>query len=78
MIKEKPNQSDIGALYVHEVARNLLVSESLVRRLLETGELPGVRIGKRWIVLKDDLAAYIESKKTGTLRVDRIQSGVET
>lgn len=64
MIKEKTNQSEIGAMYVHEVARDLLVSESLVRRMLETGELPGVRIGKRWIVLRDDLAAYIESKKT--------------
>ena len=59
----KQSQSQIGALYVHEVARDLLVSESMVRRLLTTGELAGVKIGKRWIVMQDDIKKFIDERK---------------
>ena len=59
----RESQSRIGALYVHEVARDLLISESMVRRLLATGELAGVKIGKRWIVMQDDIQKFVNERK---------------
>lgn len=62
-IKNRDSHSTIGALYIHEVARDLLISESMVRKLLTTGELAGVKIGKRWIVMQEDIQKFVNERK---------------
>lgn len=61
----KASRSTLGAMYIHEVARDLLVSESQVRKLIRLGELPAMRIGRRIIVFREDVLAYIEQKRKG-------------
>jgi hypothetical protein len=56
--KVRENNSRIGALRVAEVARDLLVSESMVRNLIASGALRAGSIGKRKIIFAEDLQVY--------------------
>ena len=47
---------------VGEVAGLLRVSTMTVYRLIRTGELPAVRIGRNYRVEDADLAAYLEAQ----------------
>lgn len=49
------------ALPLAEVARRLAISRSSAHRLVSSGELPAIRIGSTWRVLRDDFDAYVES-----------------
>jgi excisionase family DNA binding protein len=51
-----------GLLTVAEVAEMLRVSTMTVYRLIRTGELPAVRIGRSYRVREPDLEAYLESQ----------------
>lgn len=69
--KVRENNSRIGALRVSEVARDLLVSESMIRNLIASGELRAGAIGKRKIVFVEDLEAYkqkLRGVETGARR----------
>jgi excisionase family DNA binding protein len=46
-------------LTVGEVASLLRISEHTVRRLLATGELPGVRVGRQWRIAAGELDARL-------------------
>jgi len=50
-------------LTTQEVANILKVTVRTVYSLLESGELPGVKIGRVWRVSEDDLQAFIARQK---------------
>jgi excisionase family DNA binding protein len=54
--------SDDNFLYsVKEAARRLGISRSLAYELVESGELPSVRIHSKILIRSEDLAMYIQS-----------------
>lgn len=60
------SQDPGGARYltVQEVADVMRVSKMTVYRLLHSGELPGVRVGRSFRVPADALAAFLRSSAT--------------
>jgi len=50
-------------LEVAHVAHRLSVSIEFVRRLIRTGQLTAIRIGRRWRVSEADLQAWMESQQ---------------
>ena len=51
-------------LTVEEVAAQMRVSKMTVYRLLHSGDLPGVRVGRSFRVPQDALDAYLRSAST--------------
>lgn len=51
-------------LTVTEVAATLRVSTMTVYRLINTGTLPAIRIGKSFRIREDDLGRYLASQYT--------------
>jgi excisionase family DNA binding protein len=51
-------------LSLEEVADKLGVTYQLIYRLVRSGELPAVRLGKLYRVASADLDAYLESSKS--------------
>ncbi|WP_409449687.1 helix-turn-helix domain-containing protein [Candidatus Igneacidithiobacillus taiwanensis] len=49
------------SLNVTEAAEFLKISEEEVKRRLRRGEIPGVKPGKRWVIMEQDLVAYFDS-----------------
>jgi excisionase family DNA binding protein len=47
-----------------EVATELCCAVKTVRRLIHDGKLRAVRLGREWRVDDNDLAAFIEARKT--------------
>lgn len=58
-------------LTVEEVAAVMRVSKMTVYRLLHSGELPGVRVGRSFRVPQDALDAYLRSSSTVPLPEER-------
>ena len=58
-------------LTVLEVADVMRVSKMTVYRLLHSGELPGVRVGRSFRVPQDALEAYLRSSSTVPLPEER-------
>lgn len=54
-------------LTVNEVADEMRISRMTVYRLLHSGELPGVRVGRSFRVPEDALAAYLRSSANAAL-----------
>ncbi|MFP4636418.1 MAG: helix-turn-helix domain-containing protein [Nitriliruptoraceae bacterium] len=52
---------------VAEVAEALRVSNMTVYRLIKSGELPALRVGKNYRIRESDLEAYLA---TGEIRAD--------
>lgn len=52
----------MNALTTEQVAERLHRSEPSVRRLCFEGKLRATKDGKRWLVLEDDLADYLNAK----------------
>lgn len=50
----------LPALPLSEVARRLSISRSSAHRLVASGELPAIRIGLSWRVLRSDFDSYVE------------------
>ncbi|MDQ6795178.1 MAG: helix-turn-helix domain-containing protein [Chloroflexota bacterium] len=42
-----------------EVARRLTISRAAAYRLVRSGQLRGIRVGRTWRVLRDDFDAYL-------------------
>ena len=57
--------SRLSLLKAAEVAQILNISRSLVYRLMQTGELPSVRLGRALRVNPSDLEQYLASKTFG-------------
>jgi excisionase family DNA binding protein len=53
-------------LSVREVARQLGLATKTVRKLIRSGSLRGVRIGRAWRVDKSDLELFVERRRTLT------------
>ncbi len=60
-MSEKDKKIDV--LTVEEVAKLLKLSKITIYRLIKTGEIPAYKVGASWRINKDDLEAYIESRK---------------
>ncbi len=57
---------DVEMLTIEEVSRLLRVSERTVRRLIEKGELAAIEVSTRsYRIMRSDLNAYIERKRSG-------------
>ena len=50
---------EVTMLSLEEVAYRLNVSVQTVRRLIDSGQLRGVKVGKQWRVRQEDLDDYI-------------------
>jgi excisionase family DNA binding protein len=48
-------------LRVAEAAQYAGATVSLMRTLISTGAVPAIRLGKRDVILRDDLDAYLDS-----------------
>lgn len=48
---------------VSEVAEYLRISEVTTYKLVQSGSIPGFKIGRSWRVKLDDLLEYIDKKK---------------
>jgi excisionase family DNA binding protein len=51
-------------LTVQEVAQMMRVSTMTVYRLIKSGALPAIRVGKHFRIRRTDLEDYLESKST--------------
>lgn len=58
-----PRISRPGFLTPEEVAAELRVSPSVVRRLLRHGDLPSLRVGRAWRVDEEDLRRWIRRRR---------------
>lgn len=54
-----------------QVAKMLGVNIQTVRGYIRTGELPAARVGRRYVITKDDVDKFIEARKTAR-KVDDI------
>ena len=54
---------DRPLLSVRDVAARLAVSELTVRRLIEAGSLPAVRVGRQLRIDPDELEAFLREGK---------------
>ena len=50
-------------LTADEAAEFLRVGRSTITRLLTSGAIPAAKIGRKWLVTKADLEAFIERQK---------------
>jgi excisionase family DNA binding protein len=48
-------------LTVEEASAKLKIAPKTLRDWLRTGKLPGVKLGKRWLIREQDLQAAIEA-----------------
>jgi excisionase family DNA binding protein len=55
-------------LRLHEAAGVLRVDHHLLRRWLRDGTLPGVKIGSRWRMRREDIQAIMAGQKTPAQR----------
>lgn len=55
-----------GLLTVAEVAGAMRVSSMTVYRLIKSGELPAVRVGKNYRLRESDLAHFLEERSVRT------------
>ena len=53
-----------------EVASQLRVSTMTVYRLIRSGELPAVRVGRNYRVREDELVAYLEAQVVDPASMD--------
>ena len=51
-------------LTTEEAATILRMTREAVSRKVQKGEIPGVKIGKRWLIRKETLAALLELPET--------------
>lgn len=51
---------------VSEVARQLRVSNMTVYRLVKSGELAAIRVGRGYRILEDDVRKYLEQRYMDT------------
>lgn len=51
-------------LTVAEVAQHMRVSNMTVYRLIKSGQLPALRVGKNFRIRSRDLAGYLEASQT--------------
>ena len=62
----KPNDSRLRSRYVTvgEVADQLRVSNMTVYRLVQSGQLPAVRVGRSYRIREEDVDRYLAARYT--------------
>jgi excisionase family DNA binding protein len=50
-------------LTIEQVAEQLRVSTRTVRRIMDTDEIKGFRVGKRWRFTQSEIDAYVKRKQ---------------
>lgn len=50
-------------LSTSEIAEILKISDKTVRNMIETGEIPGYRIGNQYRVKKEEFTEYLEKSR---------------
>ena len=60
------NASTDVLLTIDEVLAKLRVKSSTVYRLIKTGGLPAIRVGRRWRVRRSDFEAWLDAKRQST------------
>jgi excisionase family DNA binding protein len=65
MIKKAENKP--AFLKAATVAADLGVSQRTVCRLIDSGELPGFKLGGLWLVFEKEYREYIEAKKNAVV-----------
>ena len=63
-------------LSVKEIAERLDIGKMAVYAMLETGALPGIRVGKRWLVTRFAYEQWERTCVLANLPVDTKQHGV--
>lgn len=53
----------IDLFSVKEVAEYLKVSQRLVRRMIASGELEAMKVGREWRIPIDAIAAWVENNR---------------
>lgn len=69
MIKNKKNLFCGYALSLTEVSKILKVSTKLVSRLIKTGELEAIKVGREYRIAGSNLDCYIKGKKQCVINV---------
>jgi excisionase family DNA binding protein len=59
------SNSRSSCITVLEIARRLRIGRQAVYRLLEQGTIPGIRVGRKWLVTRH---AYLQWERTCGLR----------
>lgn len=60
---------------VAEVADHMRVSNMTVYRLIKSGEMPAVRVGKSYRIRRRDLQSYLEASRTSARSGDLGNNG---
>ena len=55
--------SHVALMTTDEVLAFLKVKSCTVYRLIKSGDLPAIRVGRRWRVRRNDLEAWLEGKR---------------
>lgn len=58
-----PVSPQLDLMTVREVADAMRVSTMTVYRLINAGELPALRVGRHFRVLRSDLEAYVQHRR---------------
>ena len=62
-VTTRPNSEDQTFLTTEEVLGYLQTTPRTIYRLIKTGELPAVRIGRQWRFRRTDLDAWVERQR---------------
>jgi len=60
MTDHQPIDPDLKLLTVAEIAAILRISKMTVYRLIESGDIPALRVGRSFRVPEDDVKQYLE------------------
>jgi excisionase family DNA binding protein len=59
-------------LDLNEAAGFLRMNAETLRRKAKSGEIPGAKVGKQWVFIDEDLAAYIRSQYASPRQTVRV------
>jgi excisionase family DNA binding protein len=67
-LEQLENRRDMAAcLTTEEVLAYLNVTPRTIYRLIRTGELTAIRIGRQWRFRQSDLEAFLDRQRTGAI-----------
>ena len=62
MLRVQPDESRSGFVTVAEVAARLRVSNMTVYRLVQSGQLPAIRVGRSYRIRAEDVDRYLANQ----------------
>jgi len=64
-VEKRPDMA--ACLTTEEVLAYLNVAPRTIYRLIRTGELPAIRIGRQWRFRRSDLEAFVDRQRAGSV-----------